>query len=101
MVSPCTLIPLWLRPPLAGCAAGVEFLLLHLPLKAKFVTRSHRSMLEALGREMTYITCTDKENASAASVKFIFKTYSKTDFVLASSHIDSSLPCKLQKHVDA
>ncbi len=30
-VSPCTLIPLD-RPSLAGSAAGVEFLLLHLPL---------------------------------------------------------------------
>lgn len=30
-VSPCTLIPLG-RPSLAGCAAGVKFLLLHLSL---------------------------------------------------------------------
>ena len=29
--SPCTLIPL-VRPSPAGCAAGVKFLLLHLPL---------------------------------------------------------------------
>jgi hypothetical protein len=29
-VSPCTLIRCW--PPLAICAAGVKFLLLHLPL---------------------------------------------------------------------
>ena len=31
LVSPCTLIRSS-RPPLVGCAAGVEFLLLHLPL---------------------------------------------------------------------
>ena len=31
LVSPCTLCPPGFRPSLAGCAAGVEFLLLHLP----------------------------------------------------------------------
>ena len=31
MVSPCTLIPLFARPPLASCAAGVQFRLLPLP----------------------------------------------------------------------
>ena len=32
LVSPCTLIPPGFLPPLAGCAAGVKFLLLHLSL---------------------------------------------------------------------
>jgi hypothetical protein len=31
LVSPCTLCPPGFRPSLAGCAAGVKFLLLHLP----------------------------------------------------------------------
>lgn len=32
LVSPCTLCPLGFGPSLAGCAAGVKFLLLHLSL---------------------------------------------------------------------
>jgi len=31
LVSPCTLCPPGFRPSLAGCVAGVKFLLLHLP----------------------------------------------------------------------
>lgn len=48
LVSPCTLCPPWFRPPLAGCAAGVKFLLLHLPLTTTTECSEHSSLHETV-----------------------------------------------------